>query len=102
MSSRYFPFHAIGLRCNPFRALVDEEWAEVAVLPELMRAVLVGGFVHLQILGAIGHGKTTTLLGLLAHFTRAERRVDYEYLPDGQRHFRADIDNLDVFLLDEA
>ena len=34
MRNPWFPFHSLGFRCNPFRVLTDEEWAEVAVLPE--------------------------------------------------------------------
>ena len=30
MTNRYFPFHALGLQCNPFRVLTNEEWAEIA------------------------------------------------------------------------
>ncbi|MBI3910385.1 MAG: hypothetical protein HY320_05560 [Armatimonadetes bacterium] len=100
--NRYFPFHALGFRCNPFRALTDEEWAEVAVLPEAIAAVLARGFVHLQILGPMGSGKTTVLLGLTTRFRQEGGRVAYEYLPDRQHRFRTRVRDLDLFLLDEA
>src|SRR5262245_45267305 len=45
----FFPFHAIGFQCNPFRALTDEEWAAVAVLPADLQEALARGFDHLQI-----------------------------------------------------
>jgi replication-associated recombination protein RarA len=102
MSHRYFPFHALGFRCNPFRAVTDEEWTAVAVLPESVADVLENGLTHLQILGAMGCGKTTTLLGLAGRFKREGSRVAYEYLPEGQSRFHTNVHDLDVFLLDEA
>src|SRR5207248_5460657 len=97
----YFPFHALGYRSNPFRALSDEEWADIVVLPEAVLAVAAGPN-HLQILGELGHGKTSALLGLAQQLRRAGRRVAYEYLPIGHYVFTSQLTGLDVFLLDEV
>ncbi|MBI5303729.1 MAG: hypothetical protein HY868_16455 [Chloroflexi bacterium] len=102
MSNRYFPFHALGLQCNPFRALTDDEWADIAVLPDAFIATIERDNAHVQILGARGFGKTTMLLALAARFKRAGKRVAYEYRAEGQSRFTTDADSLDVFLLDEA
>ncbi len=101
----YFPFHALGFRCNPFRAVTDEEWAELAVLPESLEAALAAGAVHLQILGQKGYGKTTALLALTARFKREGKQATYEHLEIGQTRFKtalASFADLDVFLLDEV
>jgi len=101
MRDPYFPFHALGYRSNPFRALTDEEWAEIVVLPDAIVAAAAHGG-HLQVLGELGHGKTSALLGLAQQFRRAGRRVIYEYLPIVQDTFTASVIGLDVFLLDEV
>ena len=102
MTSPYFPFHALGFRCNPFRVLTDDEWADIAVLPDAVASVVESGFAHLQVLGPLGHGKTTILLGLAARFRREGKGVVYEYLPVGQLQFHTSLRGPDVFLLDEA
>jgi hypothetical protein len=102
MNNSYFPFHALGFRCNPFRVLTDDEWADIAVLPDAVESAVAAGFAHLQVLGALGHGKTTTLLGLAARFRHEGKGVVYEYLPEGQSQFLSSLSGLDVFLLDEA
>jgi hypothetical protein len=97
----YFPFHDLGFRANPFRALEDDEWAAVVVLPAAaVEAAEAGG--HIQVLGERGHGKTSTLLGLQAHLRRAGRATCYEYLPEWQEAFHSRLDGINVFLLDEA
>jgi hypothetical protein len=101
MRDPYFPFHALNLRSNPFRALTDEEWAEVVVLPPgLAEAEATGQ--HLQVLGELGRGKTSALLGLAAEWRGAGRRAAYEYLPEGARAFKTPVRGLEVFALDEA
>ncbi len=102
MTNPYFPFRALGFCCNPFRALMPDEWAAVAVLPEPVIEVLERGFQHLQIRGRKGRGKSTTLHGLIDHFEEAGLRVAYERLPRGQHHFLTDTSDLDMFFLDEA
>lgn len=102
MNNSYFPFHALGFRCNPFRVLTDDEWADIAVLPDAVASVVESGFAHLQVSGPLGHGKTTTLLGLAARFRRESQGVVYEYLPVGQSQFHTSLSGLDVFLLDET
>jgi hypothetical protein len=98
--SAYFPFHALGLRCNPFRALTDEEWGDLARLPEALLALAPA--THVQILGEHGHGKTSLLMGLAAQGRRAGQKLRYEYLAEGQSRFETPLAGLDVFLLDEA
>jgi hypothetical protein len=98
----FFPFYAIGFKCNPFRALTDDEWAAVAVLRLALQARLAHGFEHLQLLGPLGHGKTSGLLALAAHLRRAKQRVAYEYLAEGQSRFVTRTPAVDYFLLDEA
>ena len=101
MRDPYFPFHALGFRSNPFRALTDEEWAHIVVLPEEIM-VAAAGAGHLQILGEMGRGKTSTLLGLAQQLQRAGRRAAYQYLAIGQDKFNTSVAGLHVFLLDEA
>jgi hypothetical protein len=102
MSANYFPFRALGFRCNPFRALMPDELAAVAVLPEPVIKALEQDFRHLQIRGRKGRGKSTTLHGLMAYFEEAGLRVAYERLPRGQHHFLTGPTGLDMFFLDEA
>ena len=101
MIERFFPFHSLQLHSNPFRALTDEEWMRVAVLRDDVR-MIVDQPQSVQILGAMGSGKTTTLLGLVAVLRERGFRVAYEYVPHGQRHFTTDTTHLAVFLLDEV
>lgn len=101
MRGSYFPFHALNLRSNPFRALTDDEWADIVVLPPALAAADLTGR-HLQVLGELGRGKTSALLGLAARHRLAGRRVAYEYLPEGQRRFHTPLTSLQVFALDEA
>jgi chromosomal replication initiation ATPase DnaA len=96
----YFPFHALGLRCNPFRALTEEEWGDLALLPAELLAL--DPAAHVQILGERGHGKTSLLMGLAAHGRRRGKKLAYEYLAAGQNEFKTSLAGLDVFLLDEA
>jgi hypothetical protein len=97
----YFPFHDLGFRANPFRALEDDEWADVVVLTaSAIQATDAGG--HIQVLGERGHGKTSTLLGLQAHLRRSGQAASYEYLPEGEEVFHSKLDGMDVFLLDEG
>lgn len=100
MVNHYFPFHALGYQCNPFRAVTDAEWVSLAVLPPGVAAVLDAPY--LQILGEKGHGKTTLLLTLADRFKRAGLRTAYEHLEVEANRFTTPLSELDVFLLDEA
>lgn len=101
-NSPYFPFHALGFRCNPFRAVTDDEWMDIAILPEPVAEIAAKGFVNLQVLGEKGYGKTTTLLALAAQFKREGKRIAYEHIEEGRSQFTTEFGGLDVFLLDEA
>ncbi|MCB9418258.1 MAG: hypothetical protein H6667_00520 [Ardenticatenaceae bacterium] len=57
---------------------------------------------HLQLLGSMGSGKTTTLLKLADTLTQAGGHLAYEYLAQGQRAYQTDTAVLTTFLLDEA
>ena len=94
MTNPFFPFHALGFQCNPFRAVTDSEWVDLAILPDSIPA----NFVHLQLLGDQGHGKTTALLALAARFDHCT----YEHLEIDQDHFTTPLDGLRIFFLDEA
>ncbi len=102
MITNFFPFQALGFQCNPFRALTDEEWVAVAVVPEQLQQVMDGGFDNLQILGEQGYGKTTALRWLTAEKRYANFNAAYEYIPEGQEMFQTSLAGLDYFLLDEA
>ena len=126
MQRPFFHFPHIGYRRNPFGALTDAEWTAIAVLPPAIERILADGFEHLQILGPMGIGKSTTLLALQSWFQNqnlqrkgaetqrglkeksapsaksAVKKMVYEYLPEGQRYFVTETKGLDVFLLDEA
>jgi chromosomal replication initiation ATPase DnaA len=100
--AEYFPFRRMGLRSNPFRVLTEAEWMEVAVLPGGIENMLPDGFLHLQVLGDAGRGKTTTLLALKHAFETMGQSASYEYLPPGQSHFKTNLAGIDLFILDEA
>lgn len=101
MHNIYFPFHDIGFRCNPFRALTEDEWSKVAVLPEELITILDENNTHIQIIGNDGYGKTTTLLGLTTYFSHKGKRFAYEYIPHGKSKYHTDTHNIEIFLLDE-
>jgi replication-associated recombination protein RarA len=100
MPNSYFPFHDLGYQCNPFRAVSDEEWAALAIVPAAVEAALAER--HVQILGDKGHGKTTILLALAERFRRAGQGAAYEHLEIGQDRFTSDPAGLEVLLLDET
>ena len=70
MQRPFFHFPHIGYSRNPFGALIDEEWVAISVLPPVIERILADGFEHLQLLGPMGIGKSTTLLALQAEFQR--------------------------------
>ena len=72
MQRPFFHFPHIGYRRNPFGALTDEEWTAIAVLPPAIERILADDFEHLQLLGPMGIGKSTTLLALQAWFVEWE------------------------------
>lgn len=94
----YFPWFSLGLTTNPFRVLSDVEWAELVFLSAEVRAWIPTGH-HLQILGAAGRGKSSTLRGLTRYF---QSQACYEYLPLGQTRFIRKPAPGSIFLLDEA
>lgn len=87
---------------NPFQALTEEEWAEIVVWPDTAAAAF-NQSAHLQFLGQMGSGKTSLLLACQARLcSDPTRRVKLEYLAEGESHRRTPLDQLDVYLLDEA
>jgi hypothetical protein len=103
MSKRpFFYHHILGFRRNPFGALDQSEWAAIAVLPPTLAGRPMSDFRHLQLLGPMGSGKTTTMHKLMEQFTQNGQRIKYEYLPPGERVFKTDTAVLGTFFLDEA
>lgn len=102
MKKEPFFFHSLGFSRNPFGSLTNEEWADIAVLPEVITKAFADDSSHLQFLGEKGQGKTTALLKLTSEFKKRAQKVVYESLRCGQQHFETAIDDLDVFVLDEA
>ncbi len=103
MAERFFPFRAMGFKCNPFRTLTDAEWAAVAVVPPTLLAAITNTSAPVQLLGEAGRGKTTTLLAVQALFAQKGVLAVYQYLPEGTRRFDYQkAAAAQVFLLDEA
>lgn len=100
--NKFFPFHKLGLRKNPFGALTPDEWVAVTVLPQVIHDILATDFDHLQIIGERGRGKSTTLRWLCHHFESQGQLTAYERLPRWQFNYHSNISNLDCFALDEA
>lgn len=101
MTKRPFFFHTLGFQRNPFGALTDEEWAEIAILPPAV-AAQVQQAAHLQLIGPKGCGKTSAMRGIRAHLQTGQVNMAYEYLPEGTTKFNTMLPGLDLFLLDEA
>lgn len=97
----FYFFHRSGYRRNPFGALSDAEWAEVALLPGAVTAVLDQP-VHIQLLGAAGVGKSSALLAIQREWQGRGQRTAYEYIPEGQKRLHTPLAGLDLFCLDEA
>lgn len=98
----FFFQHTLGFRRNPFGALEPDEWAAITVLSATLTKLLPSHFTHLQLLGSMGSGKTTTLLKLADQLSQTGCRLAYEYLAQGQKVYQTDTAVLDMFLLDEA
>jgi chromosomal replication initiation ATPase DnaA len=101
MTSRFFPFHDLGFRCNPFRALTREEWSQIAVVPQAIEEAIEGDFSHLQIIGNQGSGKTSALLALKKRFKDQGHKVQYCYLPPGQTKLPGTWPVGEILLIDE-
>lgn len=97
------PLWEAGFIGNPFRALSDDEWEEVALVPAVVRSVLEwDDTIHLQILGAAGHGKSSVLRAMVREARQHRRIAAYEYIPNGADVFLAEIDEGSWFCLDEV
>lgn len=94
----------LGLSSNPFRTLSQPEWGEIAFLTPDIHRLVQQEHAHLQLLGKMGRGKTTTLLGIENLLENQGQSVMYEYLPISQRRFKTNlqIQHPAIFLLDEA
>ncbi len=98
----FFFHHSLGFRRNPFGALERDEWVAVAVLPPTLMVRVDSQSSHVQLLGVMGSGKTTTMLKLVDHLSASGVRLAYEYLAEGERQYKTDTAVLSTFLLDEA
>lgn len=92
----------MGYRRNPFGALSAEEWTAVVYVGAGLRPFLQMPPQNLQLLGAKGCGKSSSLLKIADYFRGQGVRVAYEYLPEGQHHFVTDLTAVELFVLDEA
>lgn len=97
----FLRFQRLGFSCNPFRVLTDEEWARLSVVPSHILDIIDNTDHHLQLIGDVGRGKTTLLLGIFRHLQQSGIDASYEYIPEGQRHFKTR-QFPDVSLLDEV
>lgn len=87
---------------NPFQALTEAEWAEIVVWPDAA-ATAFAASEHLQFLGPEGSGKTSLLLACHVRLRDdPARRVALEYLAEGEKRRHTPLEQLEVFLLDEA
>lgn len=102
MTNKYFPFHAIGLQCNPFRTLTEDEWSELVVLPADCLSLLKDSEDHVQVIGDAGWGKSSMLRGIRRWCSERGIGVGFEYLPFGVNSFQSEPHTYEVFLLDEA
>lgn len=111
LAARYFPLRAAGFASNPFRALTDDAWADVAVLGADVQAAFEQTAAHVQLLGPEGAGKTTSLLGLRRLAQDGGVPATYAYIAEGQDALPADAQaelaggvspRPGLFLLDEA
>jgi hypothetical protein len=104
-AARYFPLRAEGFSGNPFRALTDAAWADVAVLAPAVLHDFDLSADHLQVLGPLGAGKTTHLFGLKRRAEGHGLQAAYAYLAEGHDKVpdvAGDLGPLDLLLLDEA
>ena len=98
----FFFHHTLGFRRNPFGALARDEWTAVSILPATLQKLLAVRCPHVQLLGAMGSGKTTTLLKLADELAQTDEQLAYEYLAEGKRRYETDTAVLTTFFLDEA
>lgn len=97
-------YQRLGFTSNPFRTLSRAEWGQIAFLTPDIQQLLHNETAHLQLIGDMGSGKTTTLMGIQAACQTGGQSTIYEYLALGQRRFKTDFKQQmpDVFLIDEA
>lgn len=74
----------------------------LALLPDSMQDLLDAPPALTQILGDQGSGKTSLLLAMQRSFLEKGRRVTYEYLPLDAADYKTKLNQVDMFLLDEA
>jgi hypothetical protein len=99
----YNPLWGAGFVCNPFRTLSDEEWEQVALVPERVRASFDSApDIPLQILGERGRGKSSALRALAGWGKRQGVSVAYEYLPEGSDRYFTALAGVSLFCVDEA
>jgi hypothetical protein len=97
------PLWLAGFTGNPFRAVSEEEWEEIAILPEPVYKVLVTATdVPLQIMGEPGRGKSSALRAIVREARRRQKAVAYEYIPEGSDTFQTEVEDSIWFCLDEV
>jgi len=97
------PLWNAGFISNPFRALTDQEWEEIALLPEaVLLALNSRPPAHLQITGEAGRGKSSALRAICGQARLADISSLYEYLPLEASGFESHLRGVALFCLDEA
>lgn len=98
----FFPYHRIGYRSNPFRALTPEEWNEIAVLhPDIVEALKTSS--HILIMGHKGRGKTSALHAACRYLSSQGNNVVFEYIPERRHTFKTDLSiRYDIVCIDEV
>lgn len=96
-----FPFEHLGLVRNPFGTLQADEWADVAVLPQVVQPLLTDT-AHVLFTGEKGRGKTSLLYAMRQHMAFSGLQTAYERLPHAMTGYQTNPNRLDVFALDEV
>lgn len=99
---RFFQHKQLGYKQNPFGALSQDDWQQTAFLPAEVLSCFSESKAHIQLLGAEGSGKSSTLHRMIELLVARGLSVAYEYIPEGQTFFNTELAELDVFVLDEA
>lgn len=98
----FFAQRQLGFRRNPFSALTEQEWGATAFAPPACAFSPRQSKQNLQLIGQVGSGKSSLLLYYVGLLREEGVSVVYEYIPQGQRRFLSALDEVDIFVLDEA
>ena len=102
LEEQYFPLWKHGYRCNPFRALTQQEWHELALLAPNFLPLLAQHVQLVQVLGEKGYGKTSLMMALMRHLEEQEDEVRYVYIRPGRQSIPSKSTQVATLLVDEA